>query len=152
MSRLALYVVLALALVVGAAACGGGEDVGTGPESVSTTGPEGTDSGATTTDESETTDTEAGGETTTGGGGEGEGDAANGKKIFASAGCVGCHTLSDAGANGNIGPNLDEEKPDYELVVERVTNGMGAMPSFKDQLNEQEIQDVAAYVSSVAGS
>lgn len=149
MRRVALYAVVALALLVGAAACGGGDDVSTGPESVSTTGPENT--GATTT-ESETTDTEAGGETTTGGGGEGEGDAANGKKIFASAGCAGCHTLSDAGASGNIGPSLDEAKPDYELVVERVTNGMGAMPSFKDQLNTQEIQDVAAYVSSVAGT
>ena len=38
-----------------------------------------------------------------------------------------------------------------ELVVDRVTNGMGAMPSFKGQLDDQQIQDVAAYVSSVAG-
>jgi mono/diheme cytochrome c family protein len=30
-----------------------------------------------------------------------------------------------------------------------VTNGQGAMPSFKDSLSEQQIQDVAAYVSSV---
>ena len=37
------------------------------------------------------------------------------------------------------------------LVVTRVTNGMGAMPPFKGQLSEKQIQDVAAYVSSVAG-
>ena len=47
---------------------------------------------------------------------------------------------------GNIGPNLDEAKPDHDLVVERVTNGTGAMPSFEGQLSEQEIQNVAAYV------
>jgi mono/diheme cytochrome c family protein len=29
---------------------------------------------------------------------------------------------------------------------------MGVMPSFKGQLSETEIQNVAAYVSSVAGS
>ncbi len=38
------------------------------------------------------------------------------------------------------------------MVVERVTNGAGAMPSFSDSLSEQDIADVAAYVSSVAGS
>jgi mono/diheme cytochrome c family protein len=36
--------------------------------------------------------------------------------------------------------------------VERATNGQGIMPSFKDTLTEQQISDVAAYVSSVAGS
>ena len=54
------------------------------------------------------------------------GDAAAGKEVFASAGCVGCHTLADAGATGTVGPNLDEAKPSADLVVERVTNGMGA--------------------------
>jgi mono/diheme cytochrome c family protein len=83
-------------------------------------------------------------------GGE-QGDAAAGKEVFASAGCTGCHTLADAGATGNVGPNLDEAKPPHELVVDRVTNGAGPMPSFKGQLSEKQIQDVAAYVSSVAG-
>jgi mono/diheme cytochrome c family protein len=36
-------------------------------------------------------------------------------------------------------------------VVDRVTNGSGAMPSFADSLSEQEIRDVAAYVSTAAG-
>jgi mono/diheme cytochrome c family protein len=96
------------------------------------------------------------GETQAGTGeGEGEaaqGDAAAGKQVFESAGCAGCHTLADAGSTGNVGPNLDEAKPDHALVVERVTNGQGAMPSFKDQLSEEQIQDVAAYVSGAAGS
>jgi mono/diheme cytochrome c family protein len=80
------------------------------------------------------------------------GDAAAGKEVFASAGCEACHTLADAGSTGTVGPNLDEAKPPADLVVERVTNGMGAMPPFKGQLSEKQIQDVAAYVSSVAGS
>ena len=80
------------------------------------------------------------------------GDAAAGKKVFASAGCGGCHTLADAGSSGNVGPNLDQAKPPSALVVTRVTNGQGVMPSFKGQLTDQQITEVAAYVSSVAGS
>jgi hypothetical protein len=41
---------------------------------------------------------------------------------------------------------LDESQPSFDLVVERVPNGQGAMPSFKDQLTEEEIRNVAAYV------
>jgi cytochrome c6 len=82
----------------------------------------------------------------------GGGDPVAGKAVFTSAGCVSCHTLKDAGATGAVGPNLDEKKPDAALVVDRVTNGKGVMPSFKGQLSEQQIKDVAAYVSSVAGS
>ena len=63
----------------------------------------------------------------------------------------GCHTLADAGSTGNVGPNLDEAKPDEALVKERVTNGKAPMPSFKGQLSDQQIADVAAYVASVAG-
>ena len=74
------------------------------------------------------------------------GDAAAGKAIFTSAGCVGCHTLKAAGATGTVGPNLDDAKPDAALVIDRVTNGKGVMPSFKGQLNEKQIQDVAAFV------
>lgn len=74
------------------------------------------------------------------------GDAAAGKEVFASAGCGACHALADAGASGAVGPNLDEAKPPAALVVDRVTNGMGAMPSFADELDEKQIADVAAYV------
>jgi mono/diheme cytochrome c family protein len=66
--------------------------------------------------------------------------------VFASAGCGNCHMLAAANSNGNVGPNLDESKPDHDLVVERVTNGMGVMPSFGDQLSEEDIQNVAAFV------
>jgi len=77
-----------------------------------------------------------------------------GKEIFASAeaGCTSCHTLADAGSTATIGPNLDEQKPPAELVVDRVTNGKGVMQSFEGKLTEDQIKAVAAYVSSVAGS
>jgi cytochrome c6 len=81
-----------------------------------------------------------------------EGDPVAGKEVFVGpAGCASCHTFADAGATGTIGPNLDAANPDYELAVDRVTNGQGGMPAFADQLSEQQIQDVAAYVSSQSG-
>ena len=74
----------------------------------------------------------------------------DGKSIF-SASCGSCHTLADAGTTGVIGPNLDEARPAKALVVDRVTNGLGAMPSFKDSLDAQQIEAVTEYVSSAAG-
>jgi mono/diheme cytochrome c family protein len=103
-----------------------------------------TETTPTETTPTETTPTETGAT-------EGQGDPVAGKEVFLSAGCVACHTLADAGSSGTVGPNLDAASPSPDKVVERVTNGQGAMPSFKDQLSEQQIQDVAAYVSSVAG-
>jgi mono/diheme cytochrome c family protein len=80
-----------------------------------------------------------------------KGDPTAGKKTFLSAGCVGCHTLADANAKGTVGPNLDQAKPDYRLVTARVTLGKGAMPSFKGQLTDQQIADVASYVVKATG-
>ncbi len=74
----------------------------------------------------------------------------DGKSIF-TASCGSCHTLADAGTAGTIGPNLDTSKPPKPLVVDRVTNGQGAMPSFKDSLDAAQIQAVADYVSGAAG-
>ncbi|HWB23534.1 MAG TPA: cbb3-type cytochrome c oxidase subunit I, partial [Gaiellaceae bacterium] len=82
----------------------------------------------------------------------GGGNPAAGKLVFASAGCVGCHTLAAAGATGTVGPNLDQAKPQLALVLDRVTNGKGVMPAFKAQLTPQQIKDVAAFVVSSEGS
>ena len=122
-----------------------GEATPTEPTEPTATETTGTETTETTGTETETTETET---TETS---EGGGDAAAGRQVFETAGCVSCHTLSDAGATGTVGPNLDQAQPPAELVVERVTNGQGVMPPFKDSLSEQQIQDVAAYVSSVAG-
>jgi uncharacterized membrane protein len=78
------------------------------------------------------------------------GDVVVGKRVFASASCAGCHTLADAGATGTVGPNLDAAKPSASLVADRVTNGLGVMPSFAGKLTDAEIAAVAAYVSSAA--
>jgi mono/diheme cytochrome c family protein len=80
-----------------------------------------------------------------------KGDPTAGAKIFKSAGCIGCHTLAAAHATGTVGPNLDQAKPDYRLVTARVTNGKGVMPSFKGQLTDQQIADVAAFVVKATG-
>ena len=74
----------------------------------------------------------------------------DGKSIFTSK-CAACHTLSDAGTSGNVGPNLDSAEPSKGLVIDRVTNGQGQMPSFKGSLDDAQIQAVADYVSSNAG-
>jgi cytochrome c6 len=84
---------------------------------------------------------------------EAAGDPAAGKEVFlGTAGCASCHTLADAGSTGAVGPNLDAVKPSYEKVETQVTNGGGGMPPFGDTLSEKQIEDVAAYVSSVAGT
>ena len=132
MRRPALIPLLvALVLALAAAGCGGGEEATPTPETTV-----GTIEQETTTQEQTSTV---------------EGDADAGKAVFASAGCGGCHTLADAGTNGNVGPNLDDAKPDTELVVTRVTKGMGAMPPFAGQLTDQQIADVAAYVTQATG-
>jgi len=107
-----------------------------------------TETETTETDETETAETETTDTTPTV-----EGDPVAGKEVFLGASaCGGCHTLADAGSSGAVGPNLDDAQPSEELVVDRVTNGLGGMPAFSSTLTEQQIADVAAYVSSVAGS
>ena len=107
-------------------------------------GHEGTPAGETTTQgETETQATETD-ETKTQA--EVQGDPAAGEDVFASAQCGGCHTLAAADASGAIGPNLDDLKPEYDPIVEQVTNGGGGMPAFRDQLSEDEIRNVAAFV------
>jgi len=79
------------------------------------------------------------------------GGPTDGKTIFESAGCSGCHTLAAAGSTGTVGPNLDDAKPSKELALDRITNGQGGMPSFKGQLSEAQIEAVAAFVADNAG-
>jgi mono/diheme cytochrome c family protein len=104
-------------------------------------GREGTPAGETTTQETQATETQ---ETETGA--AVEGDPAAGEEVFASARCGDCHVLSAAGSSGTVGPNLDDTNSQYDAIVEQVTNGGGGMPAFGDQLSEEEIRDVAAFV------
>jgi len=71
-----------------------------------------------------------------------------GKTIFLEQGnCAACHTLADAKSNGEIGPNLNQIKPDIARVISAVTNGIGVMPPYEGILSTQEIEAVAHYVS-----
>lgn len=79
------------------------------------------------------------------------GDPAAGRRVFASAGCGGCHTLAAAGARGTVGPSLDRAKPTFDRVVARVTSGSGVMPPFRARLTAQQIEDVAAFVVQATG-
>ena len=74
---------------------------------------------------------------------------AQGKQLFTNEGCGVCHTLSDAGTYGSIGPNLDKERPSKALVLSWVTKGGGAMPGFASILTAAQIDDVSTYVSHV---
>ncbi len=76
---------------------------------------------------------------------------AEGKTVF-TTNCASCHTLKEAGASGEVGPDLDELEPDMPTVEHQVENGGGGMPSFKGTLSSTEIKSVATYVSDVAGN
>jgi cytochrome c oxidase subunit II len=106
-----------------------------------------------------------------GGGGEGEqaggggGGAADGKAIFttgASPACGSCHTLSDAGTNATIGPDLGEvlKGKDAAFIQESIENpgaevaqGFqdGIMPTnYGDTLQPEEIKALTDYLVEVA--
>ena len=70
-----------------------------------------------------------------------------GLKVYNNkAQCGMCHTLQAAGAEGQIGINLDQLKPLMPQVIMAVTNGNGVMPAFEGMLSSEEIDAVAYYV------
>lgn len=77
-----------------------------------------------------------------------------GKKLFTTSvpACAICHTLKDAGAEGAVGPVLDELKPDASRVSKALRDGLGAMPSFKATLSDAEIEALAYYVARATGA
>ncbi|RYF15207.1 MAG: cytochrome c [Comamonadaceae bacterium] len=74
-----------------------------------------------------------------------------GRRLFTTVtpACSVCHALLDAGAQGAIGPSLDELKPDHQRVVTALRTGIGQMPAFA-HLGEAQIQALARYVSTAA--
>ena len=151
MRRIALVLAaLVLVLTTGlAAGCGSEEEATPTPDTITgTVTTDTTETDTTETTETETTETETTETETTDTEPVGGGDSAAGKEIFLGVGgCGSCHTFADAGTSGSIGPNLDDAAPSVDLALDRITNGQGAMPSFSGQLTEQQITDVAAYVS-----
>ena len=69
------------------------------------------------------------------------------------AGCAACHTLKAAGAEANIGPNLDTVNLTVELVKDMVTHGLGVMPAYGEEgiLTKEEIDIVSFYVANSSG-
>ena len=94
-------------------------------------------------------------------------DAAGGKELFQQK-CGACHVLSDAGTQGQSGPNLDhafgasreqgfEESTFFEVTLQQMQIPGAPMPQFDEPadeanyLAEEDRVAVAAYVASVAG-
>lgn len=90
-----------------------------------------------------------------GGGGGGGGGTKNastssgGKKLFVAS-CGACHTMSNAGTNGTVGPNLDDLKASEEEVLAQIDNGGGGMPS--GLLKGDDAEAVSEYVATHAGN
>jgi cytochrome c6 len=92
-----------------------------------------------------------------------------GKALF-SAKCARCHTLGAAGANGKVGPNLDEafaamrasgrDTHFEESTIRQVVADQIKFPAQRDEgvnmpadlVKGGAVDDVAAYVASVAGT
>jgi len=75
-----------------------------------------------------------------------------GRTLFSSdavPACAICHTLADAGAEGAIGPNLDELKPDKDVILKVLEEGMGAMPPFAETLSAADKQALTEYITAV---
>jgi mono/diheme cytochrome c family protein len=73
-------------------------------------------------------------------------DVSAGQQVFA-ANCSVCHGAQGTGGNG--GPDLTSipSARQMPVVVKQVENGGGGMPAFRGQLSQQEIENVAAYVT-----
>ena len=79
--------------------------------------------------------------------------AAQGRELFmgkAQPNCTVCHTLTDAGSSGAIGPNLNTLQPTAEQVFTAVNQGVGAMPAYATQLSAEEMRALAAYVAEAS--
>ena len=137
MSRRGLIPLAAAVLL--AAGCGSGQTVSPAPQTVEGTLP--TTTAATTA----------------------KGDAAAGKRLFASSGCGGCHTFKPAGASGKVGPDLahltaDAKKANRGTVDAYATESIkdppayivpgfsNAMPSFS-QLSDQDVANLVSFLT-----
>jgi len=77
-----------------------------------------------------------------------------GAALFASQGCGGCHTLSEAGASGTAGSTLDETQLSAEQIADVVRNGRPGttMSAYGDTLTDEQLENLATFVSTAAES
>jgi cytochrome c551/c552 len=152
-------VILATA-VLALAGCGGEKTVSPVPQTVVGSVPKQSTPPTTSTTAS---GGGGGGTQTTTTGGSGGGGAANGKALFASNGCVSCHTYKPAGSNAKIGPDLDQlatyakqaKQPLDTFVRESLVNpnayvqkgySPNVMPSFAS-LQEPQIKALVTFLT-----
>jgi sulfite dehydrogenase len=55
--------------------------------------------------------------------------------------------LDAAGAKGVIGPNLDELKPEAQRIRAALAQGVGAMPSYAEQLSDNEVSALVDFIT-----
>ena len=81
-------------------------------------------------------------------------ELARGKELFTKIqpACAVCHTLQAAGAEGQVGPVLDELKPDAGRVLRALKAGIGVMPSYAERMSEKDMQAVAQFVAHATGA
>ena len=94
-------------------------------------------------------------------------DKTQGQELFVRH-CGGCHTLADAATLGTVGPNLDhafaaarsangggfDESTFFQITLDQMRLPAPPMPDYDSgpqQLPEQQLIDIAAYVADVAG-
>ncbi|WP_428003292.1 c-type cytochrome [Acidovorax sp.] len=82
------------------------------------------------------------------------GELARGKELFGKIqpSCAVCHTLQAAGAEGQVGPILDELKPNAERVLRALRAGIGVMPSYADKLSDKDMRALASFVAQASGA
>ncbi|MEP7335945.1 MAG: cytochrome c oxidase subunit II [Actinomycetota bacterium] len=85
-----------------------------------------------------------------GGAAGGGGGGIDAKGIF-TANCAPCHTLTKAGTNGTVGPNLDDLALEAAAVEQQIRNGGGGMPPFGNQLSDDEIKALVQYLTGSNG-
>jgi mono/diheme cytochrome c family protein len=74
-----------------------------------------------------------------------------GRALFGDR-CAACHTLAASRAVAEVGPNLDQLKPNKKLVLSTINSGAAGNGNMPAQIyTGQDAQDVADYVSTVAG-
>ena len=65
--------------------------------------------------------------------------------------CGVCHTLEAARTRGVVGPNLDELRPNAHRIRAALAQGVGAMPSYAEQLTASEIEALVEFITLSAG-
>lgn len=71
-------------------------------------------------------------------------DSAAGKPLYETH-CASCHAADFSGIGS--APALEREPGERSEIVDTILDGKGEMPSFRDQLEYQEIADISAYVT-----